>query len=516
MVKSFDIVIVGLGPTGAVLANMLGQLGWSVLGIEREEDLYYAPRAVHFDDEIMRIFQSIGLENEILSTSEAFHKMEFMLKPEGKPIASGLVGSQDLRYGFPGAFWFHQPTLEKHLHEGLKRFPNVEIIYGNEVIDIKQNVQTVEIFLQGINDSIQCKYVIGCDGGRSSVRKIANLALESADFDQAWVVVDTKTKDGLKEPDLPNSHRQYCNPSQPVTYVPIAGPYYEWQFMIVDNRSEKEAVDPAYVRQLLKNYVDLNKVEITRIAYYKFHGLWATKWRNKRIIIAGDAAHQMPPFLGQGMCSGIRDASSLAWRLDLVLKNMTDESIIDTYETERYTHVKHIINGAILLGGIIQTTNKWKALLRNMFLFKPLAYSNVFRTWFTQKANRKKPLEKGLIGNNISQLAGHLCIQPKVSIGRNEILLDNLLGNKFAIIQKLDDQIFIHQLGLTELSNFKIEQLSTEKPIMCKSLLNWIEQHHVDFILIRPDKYIFDAGRMEELPKVIDNLFNMIPYHKMN
>jgi len=525
MNEQYDIAIVGLGPTGAVLANILGQYGWSVIGIDREEDIYYAPKAVHFDDEIMRIFQSIGLADEISKTSEAFKEMEFMLNFSGKPAAKGLVGSQDARYGYNGAFWFHQPTLEKHFRDGLTRFQNVTTLYGYEVIDIEQNENQVSLSIKDSKEplsaknthtesTIHAKYLVGCDGGRSFVRKKANLNLETADFDEPWIVVDTKLRNVLKDPELPKNHRQYCNPKQPVTYVPLAGPYYEWQFMVVDGKSEKEATDPFYVRQLLKPFVDLDKIEINRIAYYKFHALWATKWRNNRIIIAGDAAHQMPPFLGQGMCSGIRDASLLGWRLDMILKGIAHDTLIDSYEKERYAHVKHIINGAMLLGSIIQTTKKWKAVLRNAFIFKPLALSSTFRKWFTQKANRKMPLETGLIGKNCKSLAGHLAIQPLINVEGKDILLDELLGDGFSIISKSgsDYQIF-------QMDDFRISQKDghLNKPSLIfqsAALQTWFSENNIEFVMIRPDRYVYDAGKITDIQRILDNFREQFAFAK--
>ena len=526
MEDTFDIAIVGLGPTGTVLANILGQMGWSVVGIEREEDIYFSPRAVHFDDEIMRIFQSIGLSDQISNSSESFKQMEFVLKPGDAPIATGLVGSQDARYGFNGAYWFHQPTLEKHLHEGLIRYEKISTYYGYEVVELVQNENHATLSIRkskslgkasvlAFDDlqSIKSKYVVGCDGGKSFVRRNAKLELESSDFDQPWIVVDTKTLTGKKDPELPQNHRQYCNPEQPVTYVPLAGPYYEWQFMVVDGKSEKEAIDPFYVRKLLKPYVDLSKVEITRIAYYKFHGLWAKRWRNNRIILAGDAAHQMPPFLGQGMCSGIRDATSLAWRLNLVLKGKASIELIDSYEKERYNHVEHIINGAILLGSIIQTTQKWKAILRNVFLFKPLAKSIKFRNWFTQKANRKMPLESGFLGEN-NRVAGHLFIQPLIVYNGKEILLDSLLGDDFALIVKSANTFKIYRNYDDSLFDLNLSLESPQFTISDQNLVEWFDESKIEFALVRPDKYIFDAGHLLDLPKVINRLNTLIPSAK--
>lgn len=511
---SCDVIIVGLGPTGVMLANLLGQQGWSVVGVERDEDLYYAPRAVHFDDEVMRIFQYAGLGAEIARTSEAFTDMEIHLTPRGKPVSRSKIGSQDRRYGHPGAWWFHQPTLERQFHDGLKRFPSVQAWYGHSVTAIEQNEDSVTATVQrrdGSQQRLQGRYLIGCDGGRSFVRKEAKLTLESADFDEAWVVVDTKTRSGQKDPTLPINHSQTCNPAQPVTYVPMAGPYYEWQFMVMGDKGEREATDPLFVRQQLRDFVDLEKIEITRIAYYKFHGLWAKSWRNKRILLAGDSAHQMPPFLGQGMCSGVRDAHSLCWRMDLVLAGKADERLFDHYIAERSAHVQEIINGAMYLGNIIQTRSRLVAFFRDNLLFRFVGLFPRLNQAFNEKANRKKPLATGFIGNQ-HRLAGHLAIQPLITpvSGGERLLLDEVLGHDFALLSRKG--------SLSRLAN-AISALQARVPIRhvefaeeagagaigdsTGALARWFDQQQLDWVLIRPDRYVFDGGHSDALSSVV-------------
>lgn len=510
-----DVVIVGLGPTGSVLANMLGKQGWLVVGIERDEDIYYAPRAVHFDDEIMRIFQSMGLSDAISRTSEPFSEMEFLGRARGKPLLRSKVGSQDQRYGHAGAWWFHQPTLERHFQNGLKRFPNVTALHGLEATAIETNAEGVRVRgvrTDGSEIEVSARYLIGCDGGRSLIRKAARLQLNSFEFDEAWVVVDTKTRSGGKDPKLPAVHQQVCNPRQPVTYVPMAGPYYEWQFMVVDGKSEREATDPAFVRKQLREFVDLGTIEITRIAYYRFHALWARKWREGRIILAGNSAHQMPPFLGQGMCSGIRDAQSLAWRLDLVLSRNADEVILDDYQTERSEHVGHLIQGAIFLGHIIQTRRRWIARLRNGLLFWPARTFSIFNEQLIRTANRKQPISTGFIGSNARQLAGRLSIQPKISFRAKDMLLDDALGCGFAVIARAG-ALQGHQAILERLKReYRVVafEIGNSRSRDCLvdiegKLAAWFDENRVDFVLLRPDRYVFDGGRVGELATIVSD-----------
>lgn len=515
-ILSADIVIVGLGPTGLVLGNILGLQGWRVVAFEREEDVYYAPRAVHFDDEIMRIFQAIGLSEAIAPSSEVFTEMALLGKPGGKPLLRAKIGSQDMRYGHEGAWWFHQPTLERHLWEGIARFTNVTAFRGANVLAVEQDTSTVQATAKlrdGQHLMVQAKYLVGCDGGRSFVRKAAGLRLASAGFDEAWVVVDTKSRCGGKDPALPAHHTQICDPRQPITYVPMAGPYYEWQFMVTGGKSEQDATNPAFVRSQLKQFVALDRVEINRIAHYRFHALWATEWRNERIVLAGDAAHQMPPFLGQGMCSGIRDAEALGWRLDLILRQKANEALLDSYEVERLDHVSHIIKGAIFLGRIIQTRNRWLALLRNTLLFWPARRSSHLNQLVYRIANRKQPLRRGFFGHTRPRAAGRLAIQPRVFYGGKYLLLDDVSPGGFLILARQGtfnnehaaiDRL-AHQFNVTVQ---EIGPFGSGAPVvdLDEKLLDWMDGINADFVIIRPDHYVFDAGRAADFSRVAAEL----------
>lgn len=520
-----DVVLIGLGPTGLVLANLLGQRGWTVAGFEADADVYYAPRAVHFDDEAMRIFQQAGLHEEMSRSCEPFQGMEFRLKPRGKPILRTKVGVQDRRHGFAGAWWFHQPTLERILRAGLERYPCVVPHYGALVADIAQDdggVTVTATMPDGTRRSVRGRFAIGCDGGRSFTRKAAGLALESTDFDEAWVVVDTRTRSGTKDPDLPANHFQCCNPAQPVTYVPLSGPYYEWQFMVTDDKPEREATDPVYVRQKLRAFADLSKLEIIRIAYYRFHALWARRWRNGRILLAGDAAHQMPPFLGQGMCSGMRDAESLGWRLDLALQGYDYARLLDEYERERSEHVQHIIKGAMFLGNRIQTRSRLMAFLRNNLVFRPANWVPLFNRLFMMVANRKRPIQNGFFGSNRRRLAGRLFPQPVVArTDGTSVLLDEVLGRGFAIVvrQGAISGPPPEIRGVADRLPIRLVTFGTKPEAgvvgdPSGALHTWFKREKVDFALVRPDHYVYDAGQAHQLGAVLQSFLGSLPAPK--
>jgi 3-(3-hydroxy-phenyl)propionate hydroxylase len=280
--------------------------------------------------------------------------------------------------------------------------------------------------------------------------------------------------------------------------------------MVMDGKSEREATNPAFVRAQLKRFVDLSRIDINRIAYYKFHALWATSWRNKRIILAGDAAHQMPPFLGQGMCSGIRDAHALAWRLDLVLGGRADEALINDYEFERLDHVSHIIKGAMFLGRVIQTRRRWVSWLRNALLFWPASKFAMVNQLLYKMANRKQPLKRGFLGTVRRRIAGRLSIQPIVTCRGSDMLLDETMGNDFVILARHNSLATLKPTidRLTRERGFvflEAGSCGSLAPIVDRDgkLLSWMDTFDADFVLIRPDRYVFDAGRASDFTRAV-------------
>jgi 3-(3-hydroxy-phenyl)propionate hydroxylase len=289
--------------------------------------------------------------------------------------------------------------------------------------------------------------------------------------------------------------------------------------MVVDGKSEKEATDPMHVRRQLRAFTDVSKLEIIRIAYYRFHALWARKWRNGRIVLAGDSAHQTPPFLGQGMCSGIRDAESLSWRLDLAFKGYDYATLLDEYELERSRHVQHLIKGAMFLGNRIQTRSKLMAFVRNNLVFRPANAIRAFGNLFMEIANRKRPLEDGFFGNVRRKLAGHLFIQPVISrADGSPVLLDEVIGQGFALIVR-QDAIPASLPELTALADrvpirlVKFAHSAAPGVIGDPSgaLHKWFEREEVDFVLVRPDRYIYDAGPAEQLSAVLQTFAGSLP-----
>ena len=352
----YDIAIVGYGPTGATLANLLGLQGFHVAVLEREPASLPLPRAVHFDGEVMRIFETAGLAEPLLPYLRPSGGMRYVntqgqVMIERKP--AGAIGA----HGWADNYLFHQPHLEQVLREGAARFPNVEVFLSREVTALAEDEESVEIRAAG--QTLRARWVVGCDGARSIVRQAIGGAHEDLGLHQPWLVVDVLLE---RDVDLPPQTVQYCDPARPVTFVKVTGQRRRWEIMLMPGDDPASIARPESMWRLLSPWIRPGDARIERSALYTFHSLIARRWRKGRLFIAGDAAHQTPPFLGQGMCAGIRDAANLAWKFAW---KFACKDLLDTYQSERAPHVRVFVDTAVRLGNIIQTTDPQVAAERD-------------------------------------------------------------------------------------------------------------------------------------------------------
>ncbi|HVV92513.1 MAG TPA: bifunctional 3-(3-hydroxy-phenyl)propionate/3-hydroxycinnamic acid hydroxylase [Hyphomicrobiales bacterium] len=379
MTAEFDVAVVGCGPVGATLANLLGMSGLSVVVFEREASVYHQPRAASFDGEAMRTFQTIGLAEEILPTTEAGRNIRhlnadgrLLLRLERPPG----IGPE----GWQGAYRFHQPSAEAVLRGGLARFARVELRLRSDVFAIDERPDHVRIRFEDLGAgrlaSTTARYVVGCDGARSTVRRFMDVSLDDLRSHQRWIVLDmilngprSAIRHVADEDGILLDAVQLCDPARPTTSVPMPGARHRWEFMLLPDDDAARMAEPDQVWRLLAPWnVGPDSARIERAVVYTFHSALATCWRRDRLLLAGDAAHQMPPFLGQGLCSGIRDAMNLAWKLAAVVSGDAPASLLDTYERERAAHVRAYIELAVELGGIIQATDPKRAADRDRAL----------------------------------------------------------------------------------------------------------------------------------------------------
>jgi 3-(3-hydroxy-phenyl)propionate hydroxylase len=349
-----------LGPTGAVLANLLGLCGMRVAVLEREHTIHDLPRAVHFDGEVMRIFQTIGVADRVAAVSRVNAGMRFV-DAGGRLILDWPRPQQVGPQGWHPSYRFHQPDLEAILRNRLGELPNVEILLGAGVTAVDQGSEsaTVTFLRSNRQQTLVASYVVGCDGGRSRVREQVTNQVEDLGFHERWLVVDLQLH--AERPDLGDFTIQYCHPHTPATYVRGPGRRRRWEIAI-GGLPDEQVLAPEQIWRRLSRWLTPAEADIERAAVYTFHSVISSSWRRGRLLIAGDAAHQSPPFMGQGMCAGIRDAANLAWKLALCTGNGGDDVLLDSYQRERHPHVRAFIQGAVDLGRLVNASDSDAAL----------------------------------------------------------------------------------------------------------------------------------------------------------
>ena len=490
-----DVVIVGFGPSGAVLANLLGAAGISVLVLEKDTVVHPLPRAIHFDGEVMRIFQNAGLKHEVLAIARpGTQGMHFVNAGGHAMLVRG--GTAELGpHGCANNYYFHQPELETVLREGAARYANVDIRMGQEVVDITDDASeaTLDVLdvATGRRYSISARYVVGADGARSRVRRAMGTEMEDLGLHQPWLVFDVILDEDVS---LPAYTVQHCDPARPMTYCNVVGARRRWEIMMMPGDDPVAMVAPANLWKLVSRWVTPQQAHLERAAIYTFHSVIAEGWRKGRLLIAGDSAHQTPPFLGQGMCAGVRDAANLAWKLAAVIQGRADESLLDTYEEERSPHVRAFIDLAVRLGDIIQTTDADKALARDK------------RFGFGAPEVFEFPAPRlgasALTGSG--ELAGRVFPQPLMNDGR---FMDEVLGYRAAVIGRQDILACVsadtrarwHEAGAVVVGDPD------------EHLLQWLENQEVRAVLLRPDHYILGVANTAAELDLISTHFPQTP-----
>ena len=530
--RVFDVAIIGYGPVGAIAANLLGTYGIKTVVFERETDVYHLPRAIGFNHEIMRIFQQIGLQEQIASVATAVDGVEFLNKSHD--VLFEIEFSKTcLTQGFSPNYVFYQPDLETKLREGVTRFESVKVHLGHSVEGIVPDKEGVRVEVRHLDNDliyrVRAQYILGCDGARSITRQLAGLELEDFGFHKRQLVVDTLL---TEEVNLPSKVQQLCAPRRPGVFVHSTNNHRRWEFVLDKKETKSEMERPEKVRELLATYwIDPHKLKIIRAVVYNFHSLIALQWRKKRIFIVGDAAHQMPPILGQGMCSGIRDAQNICWKLDLVLRGLAPDKLLDTYQTERLPHVREIVKLATRAFKIFKTRNPLVALVRDTMLRIIQRFSSSDR--FQNVGTDMPPLRQGILSevsdSKRQSVAGQMFIQPQVLTHRGEfVLLDRVLGSGFAILGLNTDwldviipesEAFLSSLsikliclispGFSDRSNQFSQSVEVIKDTS-NQITDWLAKQQKEIVIIRPDRYVFGICDRQEFNGTIAQLKSLL------
>lgn len=503
---SYDVAVVGFGPTGAVLANLLGREGLRARVVEREHEVHPLPRAVHFDDEAMRIFQSLGLAEAILPHTGPVQAYEFR-NAEGKLLLCFEPGETVTGQGWRASYMFHQPALERALREGAAARESVDVCLGEELVALEQDAEGVSLHLRdalgGDEETVRARFAVGCDGASSATRRMAGLAVEDLGFDEPWLVVDATAKRPLEEIGFPRVPLQHCDPRRPTTLIPVVGPYVRWEFMLLPGEG-REIQEPARVRELVSAWVDPDAVQVIRSAVYRFHAIVASRWRAGRVLLAGDAAHQMPPFLGQGMCAGLRDAANLAWKLRRVIDGSATPELLGSYAEERAPHVRSVIDTAVEMGRVVCTRDPEVARARDGQLL-----SGEGRL---ARAGAALPPLPGLACGLLEPgprhpLAGSLGLQARVrdAAGR-EGLLDDLVGPGFVLLwrgapeplgaaaRETARRLDVRPVGFAPDAPAAADDGSLVLADPYGHYAAWLDRHGARAVLLRPDRVVFGVA----------------------
>ena len=492
-----DIAIVGAGPIGLMLANLLGADGVNVVLVERNDGLVGLPRAIAYDPETLRLFTQIGLFDAIADGLVQDPEVVYLNARGAKLMEMAPPRSA---YGHSQLGTFYQPRLEQVLLAGLTRFNSVRALFNHRVTSISQDQLGVEIVVETPTGtrSLRAKFLVGCDGGNSSTRDWIGSRLVGSTYAERWLVLDTRIDNhGV------DNITFFCDPRRPAVRLPAVGSRVRWEFMQLPGENPDELASDESVRRLLEPFVDFSAVEIERRVVYTFHARVADRWRKGSVLLAGDAAHLMPPFAGQGMNSGMRDVANLAWKLAAAVAGRAGDEILDTYEIERADHVRAMVNLSRRLGRVIMPTNPAIAAARDA-VFALLNLSRGFRSFVRRGGLLPPPhiARSALTAARRDAVVGQMLPQPMVKLTGHERPLDYWFGchEWLALGVGVDprgelsprDGAILDGLGARFLAiNSAVGAIPT-LGLQCQDqpFLAWAKNHSVRGILVRPDRFI--------------------------
>lgn len=417
-VESVDVAVVGYGPVGMVTAALIGRAGYRVTVLERYEGLYNLPRAATFDDETMRTFATLGIAERLLPTLRR------------QPTYEWRNGSGDLlieqRFADVGAsgwaewYMMYQPELEDALDEVCRSLSNVDVRLSSPVTGVHDEGDSVLLTIDAPEGTrrLRASYVVAADGGNSFVRQAVGARQEDYGFSEPWMVCDFELRVGVEVPPA----LQLGDPRQPTSIISIGPAHHRFSFMLDRVEDFETERDPAKVWDRVSRWLGPDDAELIRVATYTFRSLVADRWRVGRVLLAGDAAHQMPPFLGQGMCSGVRDAQNLAFKLGLVLDGSAAPDLLDTYQTEREPHVRAVIEKGIELGRAQTVRDPEKAAARDRALLEKRARAEV------PEGFEFPGLGAGMFAAVDRGARGQISVQGIVDDGSHRDRLDQVVG----------------------------------------------------------------------------------------
>jgi 2-polyprenyl-6-methoxyphenol hydroxylase-like FAD-dependent oxidoreductase len=511
-----DVAIVGYGPVGQALAALLARDGHRVEVFERFTNIYRLPRAVHLDHEIMRLLQSLGLADKLADEMIPVHDYQWF-GADGEPLLrfdrQGLA-----RSGWDASYMFFQPELEAALDEVGCDEPRVTVHRGWVAEELADTHEGAELTVRRVDDAfsglaltgdrrtVRARWLVGADGANSFVREASGITRRDLGFQERWLVVDAEPRDMNALDYLPIAC-QWCDPARPTTQMQSGPRHRRWEFMLLPHEQVVDFEDPDRVWSLLEPWYTPQDGPLTRSTVYEFRSMLANEMRAGHVLLVGDAAHLTPPFLGQGLCSGLRDAANVAWKLDLVLRGVANERLLSSVEPERQPQNEAVIRLAIELGKVLceldpEAAARRDALLRAAGPPPPLELA---------------PLTAGLLHQPIGEpdpVAGTLSVQGVVERAGSEGRFDDVVGRGFQLIVAEGDPLeglSRRQRKLLDLLGVRIASLDPAAPHGMRDcdgrLTAWLSEHNAHAVLVRPDFYVFGAAASAHaVPELLEDL----------
>jgi 2-polyprenyl-6-methoxyphenol hydroxylase-like FAD-dependent oxidoreductase len=518
----YDVVQIGYGPVSEIMALALARQGRRVAVFERWKERFALPRAVCIDHELYRVLCALGMGKRLPAVSHAGTQYRWF-NAEWKELLSIDWAAESISGG-PEVNFVHQPTLESMFEGVVKACPNVELNLGWEADEVTQTADYAEVVVRecetGEQRTVRSRYLIGADGANSLVRRAIGSTQEDRGFEADWLVIDVLPNEGVTL-DIPPA-AQYCNPVRPTTIVPAGikdGRYFRrWEFMRLPHETRDELEHEHVAWQLLAPWVKPDQATIVRHKVYTFRSLLADRWRKGRLLIAGDAAHVMPPFMGQGMCAGLRDDWNLAWKLDLVLDGKADERLLDTYQPERRPHVSDVIDLSMYLGKIICIPDAQKAAECDAaFLGGKAAPPPPFPCLTDGILQRDR---QGAVQAPAGLLSPHGSVRAGDRVGR----FDDVAGLGFVLVSRSGEaeaRLGMRQKAVLDAIGARRvviaaadEARGAELADLDGKFIPYMEQHAIDTMLIRPDFYLYGAvAQASAVNALVDALADDLQRH---
>jgi len=514
-----DIVIIGAGPVGTLLAILLGKEGKRVTLVERWPTLYDRPRAVTMDHEVARILATFGIDCNA-APAIAYHEELYYWKNADLEDLQIVDWKSVSSSGWRVTYWFNQPELETRLLAIAAKIPSIKLHRGWEAISIKHSDDGVTVQLQETEElngpdgelrTIHAQYLVGCDGANSFTRSQLDINVQDKGYFFDWLILDMIPEPGYT---VTPAQWQLCDPKRPTTLVPGGPGRRRWEFMVLPGESTTNIAKPESAWQLLKPWgLHPDNATLERSAVYRFQARWAEQWRVGRCMIAGDAAHLMPPFAGEGMCAGFRDAVALSWRLNAVIDGKLHDDVLGSYESERIHHAKHYIDFSQQLGNIICITDSEEAAQRDASMKAELARRN----------NEPITGDHVHLGPGVwcegTAGAGELSIQGVVEVDGKRDRFDQAVGQGWMIVGLNSDPASAlnkHQLATLAFLNGRTIQLGT-KPGSCDAIdiegtySEWLSSIDCTYFIIRPDFYLAASAKTDaDLSHRVDQILERL------